>query len=276
MCHIEVLESIAEAVLRDRRNFLTASMGLGAFSLVGNQALADPATPAPITIRNVVDLTHELHEDFPSYFGTKQFFVEKKYRIEQEGLNLNEWRLSEHIGTHIDAPLHFSKDGKDVSELPIDSLYVPLAVIDVRESADGNADYQLSPKDIREHIKLHGPLPKGGCVAMQSGWSKLIDSPRFRGETGSGLHFPGFHVESIALLLEETQTIGIAVDTLSLDYGQSKDFESHKTWLPSGRWGIECLNLHDSVPARGAYLFVGCPKVRHGTGGPSRVVAFLP
>jgi kynurenine formamidase len=276
MCHVDVFETIAESVMTDRRRFLAASLGLSTCSVLGAEALASPIPQESITFRSVVDLTHQLHEDFPTYFGTKQFFVEKKYSLKVDGLSLNEWRLSEHVGTHIDAPLHFSEDGKDVSELPIDSLYVPLAIIDVRESAARNVDYQVTPEDIHQHIKRFGPLPKGCCVAMQSGWSKLIENPRFRGETSSGLHFPGFHVEAVELLLGQTEAIGIAVDTLSLDYGQSKQFESHKSWLPTGRWGIECLNLMDSIPARGAYLFVGCPKVRRGTGGPSRVVAFLP
>jgi kynurenine formamidase len=273
MCHANVIDAIAESIVKDRRNFLAASLGLGAFSVM----TAQPATAAaPRTFSSIVDLTHQLHEDIPTYFGSKQFFSEKKFSLKADGLNLNEWRFSEHVGTHIDAPLHFSEDGQDVSELPLASLYVPLVIIDVREGASRSPDYQVSPGDIQEHIKRHGPLPKGCCVAMQSGWSKLIDSPKFRGETSSGLHFPGFHPDAIELLLKESEAFGIAVDTLSLDFGQSKTFETHKNWLPTGRWGVECLNLVDSIPVRGAYLFVGCPKVRQGTGGPSRVVAFLP
>jgi len=43
-----------------------------------------------------------------------------------------------------------------------------------------------------------------------------------------------------------------AVDTLSLDYGMSGDFATHYAWLPSGRWGLECLARLESVPVAGA------------------------
>ena len=39
------------------------------------------------------------------------------------------------------------------------------------------------------------------------------------------------------MLLEEADIVGIAVDTISLDCGQSKNFATHKTVLSAGKWG---------------------------------------
>ena len=80
--------------------------------------------------------------------------------------------------------------------------------------------------------------------------------------------------EQIKLLLE-TGAVGMAVDTLSLDYGQSADFATHYAWLPTNRWGIENLANLDAVPAKGATLVVGAPKHRGGSGGPARVFAMV-
>ena len=55
-------------------------------------------------------------------------------------------------------------------------------------------------------------------------------------------HYPGFHVEATQMLIEETGAASIAVDTLSLDHGASQDFATHYAWLPSNRYGIECLD----------------------------------
>lgn len=77
------------------------------------------------------------------------------------------------------------------------------------------------------------------------------------------------------MLLEETGAAGIASDTLSLNYGMSGDFATHYAWLPTNRWGIECLANLDKVPSSGATLVVGSPKLRGGTGGPSRVFALI-
>jgi len=75
------------------------------------------------------------------------------------------------------------------------------------------------------------------------------------------------------MLMEETGAVAIAVDTLSLDHGPSPDFAVHYSWLPSGRYGIECIAGLTQVPAAGATLVVGAPKTRGGTGGPARIFA---
>jgi kynurenine formamidase len=46
-------------------------------------------------------------------------------------------------------------------------------------------------------------------------------------------------------------------------------------WLPSGRWGLECVAGLDKVPANGATLVVGIPKVKGATGGPTRLMALV-
>ena len=73
----------------------------------------------------------------------------------------------------------------------------------------------------------------------------------------------------------ERKVAGIAVDTLSLDNGASKDFKTHRLWLPSGRWGLENVANLDQVPAAGATLVVGVAKVKDATGGPARLIALV-
>ena len=74
-------------------------------------------------------------------------------------------------------------------------------------------------------------------------------------------------------IIEETAAQSIAVDTLSLDFGPSPDFATHYAWLPSGRFGIECLANLDKLPATGATIVVGAPKHKGGSGGPARIFA---
>ena len=89
------------------------------------------------------------------------------------------------------------------------------------------------------------------------------------------MHFPGFHIEAAQMLMEETKAVGMAVDTLSLDYGKSKDFKTHYAWLPTNRWGIENIANLDKLPEAGATLVVGAPKHRGGSGGPCRIFAMV-
>lgn len=126
------------------------------------------------------------------------------------------------------------------------------------------------------HFSADGPIPDGACVAMHSGWGGKVADPGFRNADGEGkMHFPGFHVEAARMLIEETKAASIAVDTLSLDHGMSADFATHYAWLPTNRYGIECLRNLDKVPASGATLVVGAPKHRGGSGGPARIFAMV-
>ena len=272
MCHHCVIENVKSNMI-SRRNFFKGSLA----AAVGATAVA--AAPQPLFAQGAPgkaeDLTHELYDTFPTYFGGQQLFYDKKFTHEKDTFNLYELRLSEHTGTHIDAPLHFSADGKSVAELPVEDLIAPLVVVDIRAKATDNADAQLTPDDLKAWIATNGVLPQGAVVALNSGWGAHLGTDKFRNADADGkMHFPGFHVEAVQQLLE-TSTKAIAVDTLSLDFGASPDFIVHNTWLPAGRYGIEGIANLDALPASGATIVVGAPKIRGGTGGPARIFAFV-
>jgi len=112
---------------------------------------------------------------------------------------------------------------------------------------------------------------------MHSGWGKHVgDAGKFTGRDAAGVfHFPGVSPEAADWLMKERKVSGLAVDTLSLDHGPSKDFKTHYLWLPSGRWGLENVANLDKVPAAGATLVVGVAKVKDATGGPARLTALI-
>jgi len=260
-----------------RRGFFR---GAGAVAAGFAATAATPASaqaPAPRSFRSVVDLTHTMSAEFPTFFGTPGIEMQKQYEFAKDGFNLYWWRLIEHAGTHLDAPIHFSTAGATADQLDAATLVVPLAVVDVAAKAAQNADYLLSPADLAEWEGRHGRLPDNCCVAMHSGWARYVgDAARFAGKDAAGVfHFPGFAPEAADWLVRERRVAGIAVDTLSLDHGPSKDFKTHLLWLPSGRWGLENVANLDQVPPAGATLVVGIAKVKDATGGPARLIALV-
>ena len=283
MCVPACEKKIAEAL--SRRDFLKnagkAALGLGAgvaagaglVSTAAAQTMSAPSADIQTLIaRRVVDLTHTLGEDFQTYFGEQQFELETLTEIDVDGFNMSRWHLHEHTGTHLDAPFHFSKmDSAD--QIPIGSLVGALAIIDIRSRAEDNADAEVTPEDIMNWESRFGDLPAGAIVAMNSGWDKKVKDAGFRNVDDDGvMHFPGFHVEACQYLLEKDVS-GIMVDTLSLDYGKSADFATHFSWLPANRWGIENVANLSELPASGATVIVGAPKIKGASGGPSRVIA---
>lgn len=272
MCDVCVMNAVKDRML-SRRSFFKAGAAATAAA-----ALTTGSTSAAMAAGHgdVVDMTHAYDETFPTYFGAPGINAEQQFKFDKDGFNLFELTIAEHTGTHVDAPLHFSADGQSVDEIPVSNLVCPLAVIDIAARAAEDADAQVTPDDIKAWIAANGPLPDGACVAMHSGWAGKTGSEAFRNADGDGkMHFPGFHVEAATMLIEETAAKSIAVDTLSLDYGLSGDFATHYAWLPTNRYGIECLAGLDQVPASGATLVVGAPKHKGGSGGPARIFAMI-
>ena len=270
MCDICVMNAVKDKML-SRRNFFKVGAA-GAAAAVASSSLGTMAMAADSV--SVEDMTHTLHEDFPTYFGENQFSREQLFNFADNGFNLQQLTINEHTGTHIDAPLHFSADGQSVDEIPVSSLVAPLCVIDIASRAAEDADAQVTPDDLQAWIDTNGDIPDNACVAMHSGWGPKVDTDEFRNFDGTAQHYPGFHIEAAEMLLE-TGAQSIAVDTLSLDHGMSPDFATHYAWLPAGRFGIECLANLDRVPAAGATLVIGAPKHRGGTGGPARIFAMV-
>jgi len=271
MCDICVMNSVKKRML-SRRGFFKTAAAAGATATMA-AATTTPALAAGHS--SVMDLTHALHPEFPTWGGDPGFAKEQVFNFAESGFNLFNLTINEHTGTHIDAPLHFSADGNSVEEIPVESLIAPICVIDISARAAENADTTLNPDDLKAWIAANGDIPDGACVAMYSGWGAKVATDSFRNFDGTAQHYPGFHVEAAKMLKEDTGAASIAVDTLSLDPGNSADFATHYAWLPSNRFGIENIANLDKLPAAGATVFIGAPKFVGGTGGPARVLAMV-
>jgi kynurenine formamidase len=258
------------------RRGLIRGAGLATAAVTASVIAPRAHAAEPKSFTRVVDLTHAMGPDFPTYDGDSNLEIETLVTLAKDGYNMKRWLLVEHTGTHMDAPIHFGDGVQSADEIPAEHLVVPLAIVDIRAKAQDDADAQLTPDDLQAFEAAHGPIAEGGCVAMLSGWDARAGGPEFRNADADGvMHFPGFHVEAAQYLMDERNAIGIAVDTLSLDYGRSADFATHYAWLPSNRWGLEAVANLAELPATGATLVVGGPKIKGATGGPSRVFALL-
>jgi len=273
MCVPGCQETVRRALSR-RGFFRTAAAAGFAASAVGTSGELVQAAPRS---KNVVDLTHTMSPEFPTFFGTPGIEFERKFEIKKDGFNMFLWKLIEHAGTHLDAPIHFSENGATAEKIAAESLVVPLAVINVVSRAEENPDYLLSREDLRDWERRFGKIPVNACVAMHSGWARHVgNAAKYTGKDAGGMfHFPGISPLAAEWLIKERKVAGIAVDTLSLDNGPSKDFRTHTLWLSSGRWGLENVANLDKVREAGATLVVGLAKVKDATGGPARLIALM-
>ena len=254
---------------------LGASLLAGAMVSPAFQTAAKAQAKKSISIGNMADLTHTISPQMSMWPGTSRPKIDTVVTVEKDGFYGNNWTLWEHTGTHLDSPAHFIKGGMTADKMPLESMIVPLAVVDIRDKAGKNPDAEVTPDDILAWEKQHGRLPDGAAVFMRSGWDARIgDETKYQNMDASKvMHFPGFAPAAAELLTKERKISGIGVDTLSQDFGASKDFKTHVVILGAGKWGLENVANLANVPPAGATLILGSLKIDKASGGPVRLMA---
>ncbi|MBC2642610.1 MULTISPECIES: cyclase family protein [unclassified Rhodococcus (in: high G+C Gram-positive bacteria)] len=238
----------------------------------------------------LIDLTAPLTDKTPvlalpePFKNTLPFQLEVISRFDEDGPGWywNNIHTGEHTGTHIDAPNHWitGRDGLDVSQVPLRSLIAPAVVLDVTDRVAQNPDFLLDVTDIEEWQRTHGAFPAGGWLLYRTGWSvRSGSSDDFLNADASGPHTPGFTAECARWLAEETDLVGVGVETVGTDAGQATAldpaFPCHHHLLGAGKLGLTQLQNLDHLPATGFALAVLPLPIVGGSGSPARVVALV-
>jgi len=238
---------------------------------------------------NAIDLTHPMNENTIAWPANTQFSAEQVFKNYTSGGYWYEERVisgSEHSGTHLDAPSHIreTEGGWSTGDIPIDKLAGPGLKIDISKQCDENIDYQLTAADILSWEEEHGMIKDGSIVIVHTGRSNLYqDRDKYLGRPEGmdlpkndtkHLHFPGISPEAASIFVDR-KVNGVAIDTPSLDYGQSKDFKSHRILLSANIWGVENIANTYELPARGYLVYCMVQKLDGGSGGPVRVLAIM-
>jgi kynurenine formamidase len=242
---------------------------------MGGTAQAGPPPPARSDRRGLRDLTYPLTTSFPAYTPGEEASRRTVATIADNGYYMQEWRLIEHVGTHVDAPGHFTAGGRLAPQLRLSELIAPAVVVDIADRAARDPDTVVTVDDLRAFERRHGAIPPGAAVLMYSGWgAKVGDADAYRGTDAAGtLHFPGFSPDACQWLLRHRGIRSLGVDTLSIDAGPSTTFETHLLLSRADRYGLENLANLDRIPRHGATIVVGLIPYEGGSGGQARVFA---
>ncbi len=123
-------------------------------------------------------------------------------------------------------------------------------------------DARVEISDIESWELSHGRLPEGAILLVHTGrglhyanrtaylgYPPLRDGEQRDPKDVRNLHFPGFHPRAARWLVTERHVVGVGLDTPSIDYGQSSDFECHQIFGEANVWGLENVaNLHMLEP----------------------------
>ncbi len=237
-----------------------------------------------------IDLSHDFAAD-TLYWPTADKFAKSTVFAGEtdKGYYYSAYNLAaaEHGGTHVDAPVHFARDHISVDKIPLEQLIGPGIVIRVadqigkKDKADRN--YLISIDDIKRWEARHGAIEKDTIVLFDTGSAQFWpDAKKYMGTTERGdaavakLSFPGLSPQAAIFLAEERGVKAVGLDTPSIDYGASKLFKTHRELFKRNIPALENVANLKALPDKGFTLIALPMKIRGGSGGPTRVVAFIP
>jgi kynurenine formamidase len=246
-------------------------------------------TPAPAKSRlktdRLVDLTHSFDHS-TIYWPTEVGFnlIRGSAGITEKGYyySANRFIAAEHGGTHIDAPIHFFQGGNTVDQIPLEKLVGEAVVVDVAKSCAEDADYEVDVGDLRRWEAEHNRQLSDVIVLLKTGYGRhWKNREKYLGTNKAGpaavtdLHFPGLAPAAARWLVEHRAIKAIGIDTASIDYGQSRKFQSHVTLFKHNVPAFENVANLEVLPTVGATVFALPMKIGGGSGAPLRIIAML-
>ena len=207
-------------------------------------------------MKNIIDISVPLYPDMPVWPGSAGIQLTQTSRLDKgDSVNNSKLICDVHIGTHIDAPLHYIKDGKSIEQLELENL-IGLAVVAYLPEAE------VITKNVLEELSL------------PEGTRRLLLRTRNSSLWETGSH--QFQTNYVALTQDAAQWVVdhdiclIGIDYLSVQrYGENP--QTHEILLSAGVIIVEGLNLARVEP--GQYELICLPlKLVGSEGAPARAV----
>jgi len=201
------------------------------------------------------DISEPLEPASATFPGDTPFTQEWVARQERgSSCNVSTIRVSTHVGTHTDAPLHYDVAGSDMASVPLHAYMGRCRVLDVR----GEGAPSLVPASALPPAKLRGVervLLRTSDAHDHRVWN--------HGFTALG--------PAAAKALADAGVVLVGIDTPSMDHADSKDLSGHQALYVGGVAILENLDLR-GVP-EGDYELIALPlRIVGGDSSPVRAI----
>ena len=168
--------------------------------------------------------------------------------------NVSSLAFGSHTGTHMDAPLHFIRNGRSLDKMPLEATIGPCRVIEIRD---------------KESVKVaeieNQRIQRGERILFKTRNSKVAWS------TDNFYEDFVYISKEAAAFLARKKVVTVGIDYLSVGGFRKDGVETHHALLGAGIWVIEGLNLAKIKP--GKYELNCLPlKVLNSDGAPARAL----
>lgn len=216
----------------------------------------------------LVDLSHPFDPVlYPAKYGEPAPLEIRAIRtIEANGVNTRDITFNDHIGTHVDAPLHLVPGGRSVDQLPLDAFYGTAVVLDIPKGPNGGVT-------VEDLAAAQPKIERGDIVVICSGWGRKLTEPDY------GTHHPYLTDDGARWLVAKgVRMVGMDVQSIDLPHSlREKGFRytSLRTVLEGGIPALMNLTNLEPVLRTRVTLFALPIAFTGSEGAPARVVAIL-
>jgi kynurenine formamidase len=212
------------------------------------------------------------------------FGCEKHHLPDGEGWGEERLRMNSHLGTHVDAPLHYGstcegKPSRTIEQINLEELYCDGIVLDLREHIDGNA---ITIPMLQAAIDENGAAVTPGCaVLLRTG------QERFSLADMEWYDYPGMTRES-TLFLSGLGAKVLGTDALGWDrpfhimrraFRETGDpgqiWDGHFAGREREVFVVQQLDNLKSLPHSGFKVGFFPMRLARCSASPARVVAFV-
>ena len=202
-----------------------------------------------------IDLSYAYSEE-TLYWPTEDGFQleELAYGETESGYFYSSYKIStaEHGGTHLDAPIPFSRGGMSAEQIPLDRLIAPAVVADV--AARATPDYLIDVGDLEEWERTHGRIPDGAILLLRTGWGErwpdrlgYLGTERTGPEAVAELHFPGVHPEAARWIPDQRTVAAVGIDPPKSTWDQKMDTPPYEDYaVTAGISGLGYITRFDA------------------------------
>jgi len=220
-------------------------------------------------INKIIDLSYEMKKGMITFaYWHRPFSIKIIGKYEVVGRETKLISFGSHCGTHLDAPLHFFKNGKSIPDIPLKKLIGEISIVDYSDIKEN----ECVTKEMLMSIKVTKKM------IFRFGWGKHWNKKKFyKG-------YPFFTKEAANYLVSKKVEL-IGMDSPSPDdsrikltretRGTSIDSPVHKIFLKAGVVLVEYIANLDSITDLKGWTIVATPlKIVNGDGCPIRVCIF--
>ncbi len=217
-----------------------------------------------------VDLTRKLRNSMPVWPTHPPFRQEAIASFDKGDIACNHsLSLSEHSGTHFDAPLHFVPGGRSIDAVPLERFFGRMLTIDVSDVEPDSLVGHEPHRGVRTSQWRRSRPTMRSCF-ISAGRSTGIIRAKRSASSATGRDSRAKHPSSWSA----AKCGLVATDCMSIDNFSSTEFPAHRTLLGADILIGENFDKLSTMPPI-CYLATLPLPIEGGSGSPLRAIAFV-